>query len=246
MQSGVGDESELKRADIPVLQALPGVGRNLHDHPSFGCVWEKTEKALPDARRSQTACFWKTSAALDGPNFYTYTTQGPVVSAENAARFNPPAASWSLVIGMSPKSRGRIHLTGSNPANPVRIEANYLCDPQDLKDLVAGLDMARELGNSAPLHSFTRREIVPGPLDRSELERFFRDGLTTFWHQSCSAKMGRDEMSVVDSKLKVYGIDSLRVADASVLPRVTRGNIMAPCTVIGERAAAILQEAHAA
>ena len=77
MQSGIGDEAELKRVDIPVLQALPGVGRNLHDHVAFGCVWENTDKTLPSVPRSQTACFWKTNAALDAPNFYAYAKQGP-------------------------------------------------------------------------------------------------------------------------------------------------------------------------
>jgi choline dehydrogenase len=181
---------------------------------------------------------------LEAPNFYTYTIQGPIVSPENAGRFKPPAASWSLVIGMRPKSRGSIHLTGSDPADPVRIDANYLGDPQDLKDLIAGLSMAREIGNSTALRAFTGREIAPGSLDAAELERFFRDGLVTFWHQCGTAKMGRDAMSVVDGKLKVYGVDRLRIADASILPRVTTGNTMAPCVLIGERAAEILRAEH--
>jgi choline dehydrogenase-like flavoprotein len=73
-----------------------------------------------------------------------------------------------------------------------------------------------------------------------ELERFFRDGLVTFWHQCGTAKMGRDETSVVDAQLKVYGVKNLRIADSSILPRVTTGNTMAPCVVIGEQAAAFL------
>ena len=190
MQSGIGDEAELKRVDIPVLQALPGVGRNLHDHPAFGCIWENTDKSLPGAPRSQTACFWKTDAALEAPNFFTYAKQGPFATPENAVRFNPPAASWSLAVGMRPKSRGAIHLTGSDPTDPVRIDANYLGDPQDLKDLIAGLSIAREIGNSAALRPFAGREIAPGSLKAAELERFFRDGLGTFWHQSCTAKDG--------------------------------------------------------
>jgi choline dehydrogenase len=244
MQSGIGDEAELKRVDIPVLQALPGVGRNLHDHVAFGCIWEKSEKALPRVPRSQTACFWKTTDALDAPNFYTYAVAGPALSPENAVRINPPAASWSLVIGMRPHSRGFIHITGANPTDPVRIEANYLSDPQDIKDLMAGVNMARELGSSVALRSFTRREIAPGPVNAFELERFFRDGLGTYWHQCGTAKMGRDAMSVVDGELKVYGIDGLRIADASILPRVTTGNTMAPCVIIGERAAEYLRNEH--
>ena len=245
MQSGIGDEAELKRADIPVLQALPGVGRNLHDHIAFGCVWENTDKTPLPIPRSQTACFWKTDGHLDAPNFYAYSHQGANATPENAAHFKPPVASWSLFVGMRPRSRGSIHLTGNNPDHPVRIEANYLGDPQDLKDLAAGLSMARAIGNSAALRPFTGREVAPGSINGRELEQFFRNGLVTFYHQSGTAKMGRGSMSVVDSQLNVYGVDSLRIADASILPRVTTGNTMAPCVVIGEQAAAFLQSNNA-
>jgi choline dehydrogenase len=135
--------------------------------------------------------------------------------------------------------RGLSHFA---PDDPVKIEANYLADPEDLKDLSDGLSMAREIGNSLALRPFTGREVVPGSINGAELERFFRDGLGTFWHQSGTTKMGRDGMSVVDGKLKVHGVDGLRVADASILPRVTTGNTMAPCVVIGEQAAAFLQK----
>jgi choline dehydrogenase len=124
----------------------------------------------------------------------------------------------------------------------VRIDANYLDDPQDLKDLATGLTKVREIGNSAALRSFTGREVAPGALDTAGLERFFRDGLVTFWHQCGTAKMGRDAMSVVDGSLKVHGVERLRIADASVLPHVTTGNTMAPCVIIGERAAESLQK----
>jgi choline dehydrogenase len=76
------------------------------------------------------------------------------------------------------------------------------------------------------------------------LETFVRDSVVTYWHQTCSAKMGRDSMSVVDGKLNVYGIEDLRIADGSIMPRITTGNTMAPCVVIGERAAEILKIAH--
>jgi choline dehydrogenase len=244
MQSGIGDEAELTNAGITVLHALSGVGRNLHDHVSFGCVWENVGIPSPKIPRSQTSCFWKTRTALEAPNFYVYSHGGPEFTPENAARFKPPAACWSLSAGMRPNSRGVIHLTGSDPADPVSIDPNYLDDPQDLKDIVAGLSLAREIGNSPQLCPFTGREVAPGPISVTELEQFFRDGLVTHWHQSGSAQMGRDSMSVVDGQLKVYGIDGLRIADASILPRVTTGNTMAPCVIIGERAAEMLRDAH--
>jgi choline dehydrogenase len=244
MQSGIGDEMELTNAGIPLLHALPGVGRNLHDHVAFGCVWENAGIPSPKIPRSQTSCFWKTRAALEAPNFYVYSHGGPDFTPENAARFKPPAACWSLSAGMRPNSRGVIHLTGSDPADPVSIDPNYLDDPQDLEDLIAGLSLAREIGNSSALRPFTGREVAPGSMSATELEQFFRDGLGTHWHQSGTAKMGHDEMSVVDGQLKVYGVDGLRIADASIMPRVTTGNTMAPCVIIGERAAAFLQQEH--
>jgi choline dehydrogenase-like flavoprotein len=82
---------------------------------------------------------------------------------------------------------------------------------------------------------------MPGKLRGRELERFVRDAASSFWHQSCTAKMGRDDMSVVDASLKVYGTRGLRIADSSIMPRITTGNTMAPCVVIGERAAEMMR-----
>jgi choline dehydrogenase len=86
---------------------------------------------------------------------------------------------------------------------------------------------------------------MPGNLARRALESFVRDAAAAYLHQNCTAKMGRDEMSVVDGRLQVYGIDNLRIADGSIMPRVPTGNTMAPCVVIGEKAAQFLKEKHA-
>ena len=147
---------------------------------------------------------------------------------------------------MRPASRGAIHLTGPNASDPLDIQANYLGDARDLEQWTTGVAQARAIGNAAALRSYAKREVAPGKLDRGELNRFIRNGLVTFWHQCGTAKMGRDGMSVVDGRLKVHGVQGLRVADGSVLPRVTTGNTMAPCVAIGERAAALLQDEHGA
>jgi choline dehydrogenase-like flavoprotein len=89
-----------------------------------------------------------------------------------------------------------------------------------------------------------QRAAVPGNLKGDELERFVRDAVMTYWHQTGTTKMGQDAMSVVDGTLKVYGTEHLRIADGSIMPRVTTGNTMAPCVIIGERAAEILQAEH--
>jgi choline dehydrogenase len=169
----------------------------------------------------------------------------PKSSAENAARFGLPAAGWTLFGAVArPKSRGRLRLTGPDPHDPIQIEANTLSHPDDLKAAIACVETCREIGNSAALRPFVKREVMPGNLKGAELENFVRDAATSFWHQTCTAKMGRDTMSVVDNNLKVYEIENLRIADGSIMPRVTTGNTMAPCVVIGERAAEILKKKH--
>jgi choline dehydrogenase len=135
-------------------------------------------------------------------------------------------------------------LTGPNPLDPIEIEANFLSHPDDLKAAIACVELCREVGNSAALRSFNKREVMPGNLKGAALENFIRDATMTTWHETCTAKMGRDPMSVVDGRLNVYGITHLRVADGSILPRVTTGNTQAPCVIIGERAAEILQTEH--
>jgi choline dehydrogenase len=244
MQSGIGDEEELRRFGIPVRQHLPGVGRNMHDHAALALVWEATDAPLPQIARSSTVVFWKTNPALDAPNFYTYGIGIPFLTPENAAKYPPPKAAWTLFTGMRPASRGSIHLTGAKASDPLRVEANYLAEPSDLEDLKLGVQRAREIGNAAALRPYTKREHAPANLTGAALEEYIRNGLVTFWHQSGTARMGRDAMSVVDNELKVYGTKGLRIADASILPRVTTGNTMAPCVIVGERAAELIQQEH--
>jgi choline dehydrogenase len=136
-----------------------------------------------------------------------------------------------------PRSRGHLRLTGPNPQDPLEIYANTLSDPEDLKAMVASIGFCRELGHSASFRPFLGHEVVPGDLKGFALEDAVRTSVSTIWHQSGTAKMGRDGMSVVDGRLKVYGIDNLRIADASVMPHISTGNTMAPCVIIGERCA---------
>jgi choline dehydrogenase len=245
MQSGVGDEVELRRLAIPVLQHLPGVGQNFQDHVAFDCVWEYQKALPPHDTMSETILFWKSKSGLDSPDLFACQAEVPKSSSENAARFGLPGAGWTLFGAVAhPNSRGRLRLTGPDPLDPIQIEANTLSDADDLKAALACVELCREIGNSAPLRPFVKREVMPGNLKGPELENFIRDAATSYWHETCTAKMGRDSMSVVDSNLKVYGIENLRIADGSIMPRVTTGNTMAPCVVIGERAAEALKASH--
>jgi choline dehydrogenase len=245
MHSGIGDRAELQRLGVPVLQHLPGVGQNFQDHVAFDCVWEYQEPLPPHNNMSEAIFFWKSKSELSSPDLFACQAEFPKSSVENAARFGLPAAGWTLFGAVArPKSRGHLRLTGPNPLDPIEIEANTLFHPDDLKAAIACVELCREIGNSAALRPFARREVMPGNLKGAALADFIRNAATTYHHQTCTAKMGRDAMSVVDGRLKVYGIDNLRVAAGSIMPRVTTGNTMAPCVVIGERAAEILKATH--
>jgi choline dehydrogenase len=244
MQSGIGDAAELKRFGIQILQHLPGVGKNFQDHVLVSSIWEYVDPLAPRNNGGEATAFWKSDSSLDTPDIHVLQAEFPLFTPENA-HYQPPRGAWSICACLvRPRSRGEIRLTGSNPRDPVQIDANTLNDPADLKALVRAVEFCREIGNSEALRPFAKREAMPGPLRGLELENFVRNGIATVWHQTCTAKMGRDRMSVVDHQLRVHGIENLRIADGSIMPRVVTGNTMAPCIVIGELASGTLRATH--
>ena len=245
MQSGIGDQMELQRLGIPLVQQLPGVGRNFQDHVGIGCIWEYREPLPPRNNASEATFFWKSDPGRNAPDLQTCQGEVPICSAEAAARFSPPASSWTLLAGVvQPRSRGRIRLTGPRPFDPLQIHDSLLSHADDMRAAIAGVELCREIGNSAALRPYAKREVMPGNLRGVDLEHFIRGVAISYAHETCTAKMGRDRMSVVDGRLKVYGIDNLRIADGSILPRVPTGNTMAPCVIIGERAGELLKAEH--
>jgi choline dehydrogenase len=245
MLSGIGDQADLQRLGIPVVQHLLGVGKHFQDHVISPCIWEYSQPLPTRNNAGEATFFWKSDAGLSGPDLQTCQAEVPICSAETAARFNPSPNSWTLLASVvQPKSRGEIRLTGRGPLDPLEIHDNLLSHPDDMKATIACVELCREIGNSTALRPYTKREVMPGHLKGADLEDFIRSAATTFSHETCTAKMGQDSMSVVDSNLKVYGVDNLRIADGSILPRVTTGNTMAPCVVIGERAGEVLKAEH--
>ena len=245
MMSGIGDATELARNGIPVVQHLPGVGRNFQDHVAFDCVWEYQAALPPRNNMSEAIMYWNSSGRPDAPDMFACQAEVPKSTPENSARFGLPEAGWTLFGAIAqPNSRGRLHLTGPDPHDPIRIDANTFSDPDDMRAALACIERLREIGNSAPLRPFVRREVMPGNLTGSDLETFVRNAATSFWHQTGTAKMGRDPLSVVNGALKVYGVENLRIADGSIMPRITTGNTMAPCVIIGELAAEFLTTEH--
>ncbi|MCK6400702.1 MAG: GMC family oxidoreductase N-terminal domain-containing protein [Sphaerotilus natans subsp. sulfidivorans] len=243
MLSGIGDEAELKRHGIRTVARLPGVGRNFQDHVLVGgCVWEY-DKPLPPANNAAEATFfWKSDASLPTPDLQPFQIEVPFTSEVTGPRFKTPAGSWTIAPGLvRPKSRGRVKLASSNPADMALVDGAFLSHADDVKALLRGIELCREIGNSAGMKGFVKREVMPGPLGRDDMTAFLRDAAGTYFHQSCTCKMGRDEMSVVDGQLSVRGgIEGLSIADASVMPSVSTGNTMAPTVIIGERMADIL------
>jgi choline dehydrogenase-like flavoprotein len=237
MLSGVGDEKLLRPLGITVAAHLPGVGRNYHDHLAFTCVWESPDDHPPH-HTGDAVLFWPSESGCDAPDFYACQGAFVMASPENVARFGLPSAGWILHGALArPKSRGYVDLTGPDPDRPVRVVENGFSHPDDVRLAVKCVEDMREIGNSDPLRPFVKREVMPGNLKGGDLLTFLRDAALSFWHQVGTARMGSDPLAVVDGSLKVYGIENLRVADGSIMPRITTGNTMAPCVVIGERAA---------
>ena len=244
MQSGIGDRAELGRFGIPVVQHLPGVGRNLQDHVSFGCTWEYAEPLAPRNSGSEATLYWKSRPELEAPDLLFCQVEFPVPSDRTVQR-GVPAHGWTMFAGLAqPHSRGRLRLRSTDAARPLAIEADFLSDARDLTTARRCLELCRALGNARAFRPFIRGEVMPGDLKGEDRDRYIRDAAVTYWHQCGTARMGRDEMAVVDGTLRVHGLDGLRIADASVMPRVTTGNTQAPCAVIGERAAELIREEH--
>ncbi|WP_306213777.1 GMC family oxidoreductase [Actinoplanes sp. RD1] len=226
MLSGIGDPEELRRHGIPVRRNLPGVGRNLTDHALLPLVWQATpggDPAPPGDVRA--ACFWQLTAAAGDPPTFMYLNPAPEGDV------------ITFVIGMPMRGTGRVRLASTDPDAAPIIETGFFTDPADIGSALRALDTARAIGKAPALRPFLSAELLPGAADA---ETYVRENVETYWHQSGTARMGRDEHAVVDSRLRVIGCEGLRVADASVLPSVTMANTMAPSVLVGEQAAAFI------
>lgn len=240
MLSGIGDRAHLNDLGVRTVSHLPGVGRNFQDHPIVGsCLWEAPGPVASRNNSAEANLFMKSDPGLDTPDLHIFHIEVPYASEITSKHV--VENTWSICPGLvRPKSRGHLRLKSSNPEDSPEIHANMLGDPRDLVALRKGMAVARELGNSAAMRPFVKRELIPGARDGEALDQLIRNGVMSMHHPASTAKMGRDDNSVVDSNLRVYGVQNLRVADASVMPRITTGNTHAPCVLIGERLAEIL------
>lgn len=245
MLSGIGDQQELKRHGIKTVMHAPEVGKNFQDHILHGgCLWEST---LPgDLRNSgaEASGFMQSSAGRQGaPDLNLVQIELPYASDVLGKRYSPPGNSWALCAGLvQPKSRGSIALRSARAADKPVVHANFLSHEDDVKALAVGIEMCRDIGNAGPLRQYVKREVAPGRrLAGKEMADFIRDGATTYFHESGTCRMGKDDRAVVDSQLRINGIRRLRIADSSVMPQIVSVATMATCVLIGERMAEILQ-----
>ena len=239
LNSGIGPAAELQALGIKAVHHLPGVGKNLQDHVLFAGVNYECKIDLPAPRNNgaEATMWWKTDAKLAAPDIQPVVIEFPFATPDLAPLLpnqNCYAIAPSIV---QPKSRGSLTLASADPGIAPLIDVNYLDHEDDLNAFVHCIELCREMGASSAFDHLRKREVIPAKLDRAALIETAKKGATTYFHPTSTCSMGRDEMAVVDSKLRVHGITGLRVADASIMPTIVCGNTNAPSVMIGERAA---------
>ncbi len=260
--SGVGAPEELRAAGVQVRHELPGVGRNLQDHPFVTMMWEVSDQnTLYGADKPRPLAEWllrrsgKLSSTVAEVVAFTRTRGGlPAADIQfhmGAAYFEDHGAETydghCAVIApvlVSPKARGQVWLRSSDPLAKPHIITNTLSEPEDLESMVAGMMLAREIAAQGPLREVVLKELKPGPeaQSREQLEADLRRRLMLIYHPVGTARMSdTHEHAVVDSQLRVHGLEGLRVVDASIMPTIVGGNTHAPTVMIAERAADLIR-----
>lgn len=246
LRSGIGPSAELESLGIDVVQHAPGVGQNLHDHLLSPVIFRTDTKTVgpPTSGMSvtQTHLFWRSRPELDLPDTQPINFSVPMFGEDLEPLGDD---GFSLMAGIvTPKSRGTLSLSGPGLDDPVQIDLQALADDEDVRSLAASVRQCRSIGRRPALaEQWGAVEIYPGPdVADDEVEDYVRRTAITYHHQVGTCRMGVDAEAVVDSRLRVRGIESLRVIDASIMPRITTGNTNAPTVLIGEQGARFLLE----
>ncbi|MEW6642399.1 MAG: GMC family oxidoreductase N-terminal domain-containing protein [Pseudomonadota bacterium] len=240
MLSGIGPADDLRRLQIPVLLDLPGVGQNLQDHVQLSMAWAVEGKTAPIFGSGvQAGLFVRTKhrPLASSPDLQFHFWQG--------LEGTQPVMSTTPTLAR-PSSVGRVSLLSADPNTPPLINPNYLSTQSDVDILVEGIKLSREILAQRAFDGVRGAELEPGPNVTSDkdLAAYVRANGYTIYHVSCSCKMGFDAMSVVDPELRVYGLEGLRIADASVMPWIINANLNATCAVIGQRATDMIHASH--
>lgn len=242
--SGIGPADHLQAMGIPVVVDLPGVGKNLHDHmrmPMFFKV--KQEQPMPPVL-AEAGLLTRTrantpSASPDLQLNFNASIPGslPPSCPENDA----PSVTFMTVL-VQPYSRGSVTLRSSDPTDPPVIRCNYMQCEADMQTQLHAIDLARRLMKTSAMSELYDKELMPGEdKTEAELRDYIRNESQTIWHFVGTCKMGLDAEAVVDPQLRVYGVEGLRVADASIMPQVVSSNTNAAAVMIGEKAADMIR-----
>ncbi len=263
--SGIGDSAHLSKFGIETVHHLPGVGENLQDHlevyvqyqckkpvslqpnlafwrrPFIGAAWLFLGKGPGASNHFEAGGFARSNEDVEWPNLMFHFLP---IAVRYDGTVTAKGHGYQIHLGpMYSDVRGHVRIKSKDPKVKPEILFNYLSTEQDRREWVEGLRVAREIMNQSAFDEFNGGEISPGvevSTDQQILEWVAKDGETAY-HPSCTAKMGTDEMSVVDpNSMKVYGVEGLRVVDASVFPFVTNANIYSPVMMVGERAADLI------
>ncbi|MBL8812386.1 MAG: GMC family oxidoreductase N-terminal domain-containing protein [Planctomycetaceae bacterium] len=237
MLSGIGPEDVLQGAGIVTRHVLSGVGRNLQDHPLLGGLVYECKGDLPPLRNNgaESTLWWKSNPALTGPDIQPVFLEFPLATPELAGQLPGPNCYTISPSVVRPASRGSVTLASSDPTVSPVIDVNFLECDADVRAMIAAVELCREIGNSDAFYAFRKREVMPGPLAKNEMVRFARNAVSTYFHPTSTCTMGPGKECVVDHTLRVHGLESLRIADASIMPNVTSGNTNAPSVMIGEK-----------
>lgn len=244
MLSGIGNAEYLRSLDIPVVADLPGVGQNLQDHVAVVVAHQATQnlQPAPTSNIGEAGLFVHTEGNLEAaPDLQFFS--GPVLWVPPGY---PDGGSGfaSTVCLARPQSRGHVTLHSIDPNDSPRIQMNYLQHESDVQKLVEGLRIIRKLFNTNAFDEFRGEEAAPGAdvTSNEALQAYIREVVDTNFHPVGTCKMGPDPMAVVDSELRVHGVDQLRVVDASIMPTITTANTNAATIMIGEKAADLMKD----
>src|SRR6266850_3140672 len=229
MLSGVGEANALRSLGIDLVENLPGVGQNLQDHVLLSGVVFKYKGKMPDRPADSNAVeaeAFLSSLPSGDTDISLVPHQLPVVTPEGASRFGtPPPDAFTIAPALvQPTSRGSVRLASDNFQDAAVIDGNYLGTDHDFTAIVRAIEAAREIGNQHAFDSLRESELIPGPkATPEEIRELPRLASASFGHAVGTCKIGVDNLAVVDPELRVHGILGLRVADASVMPRIITG-----------------------
>jgi len=254
LHSGIGPAPQLTSLSIPVVHPIPGIGQNLLDHPETIIMWELNQPVPPNCTTmdSDAGLFLRRDAsspfATKGSNaadIMAHCYQIPFCLNTTRLGYRTPVDAFCMTPNIPrPRSKGHLYLTSADPAVKPALDFRYFTDPEgyDAATLVQGLRAARKVAACEPFKSWLKAEIAPGPSITSDeaLSAYARKAAHTVYHPAGTTKMGdveTDAMAVVDSDLKVRGLERVRIADAGIFPEMTTANPMLTVLAIGERCA---------